>query len=367
MRQRCSGAPCRDGLEAVASVLGDLCPKGAELDGGVPFGDDAVVRQALFEPEEELLHREAVCKMGAAHSGDFGAVLHRFPALHRGVDGLEACRAQQRRQVVVQAAGGNGAVQVAEGNLYLFVVAQHHAVVRQRREGLVRLRILHRLLEHEPVGGFAPDQQEGNHQRVEFNIGSADVQRPGNLIQCVQQDVVGAVLFEPFPQPAETVSAAFAGIHLENRRLRNLRAVFPDGVDEVGDTDDVEGRVFTPPRRLYFRCEIAAYAKSVQGDVGFVFLCKMLRQPLRDGHLLRNAHLVELHAGAFQLLHRLNEIAGIGPESGMVEGDHHVARFAGEAGEPLYAFPPFGRILASVRVAAREHHGVPAAAAHHRA
>ena len=63
----------------------------------------------------------------------------------------------------------------------------------------------------------------------------------------------------------------------------------------------------------------------------------------------------------------VDEVAGVGPEAGVVEGNDDVARLAGKAGEPLHAFPPFGGVFTSVGVAACEHHGIPAAAAHHRA
>ena len=116
---------------------------------------------------------------------------------------------------------------------------------------------------------------------------------------------------------------------------------------------------------FYLFRELHADAKSVQGEVDFVFTGELLFKPFRNGHLPAYAHLVQFHPRAFQLLHGLDKVTGIGPESGMIEGYDHIACFAGKAGEPLHAFPALRRVLASMRIGTCDDHGIPSAAAHH--
>ena len=72
-------------------------------------------------------------------------------------------------------------------------------------------------------------------------------------------------------------------------------------------------------------------------------------------------------ARALELLYRLNEVASVGPQSGMVSRDHDITRLAREPGKPAHLFPALGRILALVRVTAPYYHRVPPAPAHERA
>ena len=109
-----------------------------------------------------------------------------------------------------------------------------------------------------------------------------------------------------------------------------------------------------------------AYADSIHSEVNFVLICKLPGKPLIYRDLFRNAHFVQLHAGPLKLLHRLDEVAGIGPKSGVVQSNYHVACFTGESGEPLYALPALCGILASVRIRPCHDYGIPSAAAHHR-
>ena len=72
----------------------------------------------------------------------------------------------------------------------------------------------------------------------------------------------------------------------------------------------------------------------------------MLEEPFRNAHGTRHTGLMQLDTSAFKLSFRLYEVAGIGPQTGMIGSDNHIAGLAGKTGQPLYLFPPRSRIFA---------------------
>ena len=56
-------------------------------------------------------------------------------------------------------------------------------------------------------------------------------------------------------------------------------------------------------------------------------------QPLRDQDLVLDPRLVKLYSGPGELPFGLDEVAGVGPEAGVVFGDNYIS-FTGVAGDP---------------------------------
>ena len=257
------------------------------------------------------------------------------------------------------------AVEFAQGDLCLLVVADEDAVLLQFGEGRFGHGIFHLPLLHEPIGGLGPYEQEGNHERIVFDVGCPHVQSPGDVVEGVQEDVVGSPRVEEVPQASQALDAAFAGVDREYRGLGDARSVRPDSVQQVRDAHYVAGCAVGVDGLLDAGDEDLPYADAVHRKVDLVFIRELLREPPVYGHLLRNAHLVQFHPGAFKLLHGLDEVAGVCPQPRMVQSHHHVACLAGESSKPLHAFPALCGIFAPVRVGACQYHGVPSAAAHH--
>ena len=67
---------------------------------------------------------------------------------------------------------------------------------------------------------------------------------------------------------------------------------------------------------------------------------------------------MEFDAGTGQLLIGLDEIAGIGPKSGVILGNDNVAGLAGETTHPLDLLPPRRRIFTAMGIGPRDDHGV---------
>ena len=76
----------------------------------------------------------------------------------------------------------------------------------------------------------------GEDNRIARNIVSADVQHPGDIVECGQDMHLGTVLFHLFADFCKTVSSGLAGIFgIKNpdRFCRKCWAVGPDFTDQV--------------------------------------------------------------------------------------------------------------------------------------
>ena len=230
---------------------------------------------------------------------------------------------------------------------------QPDAVGFQDAEGSLGLGILDLLLEHIPADVRPRDEQIADYQRVVFNVGGPDIEHPGDLVKGGQQDCVAVPFLQEGADPGELFPAALAGVDGEYRGLRYTGAVFPEAAQQVRNADD------GPRERLR---EIGPDAQSVHGDDAVA--AELSLQPFRDQDLVRDPGLVEDDARAGELLLRLDEVAGVGPQAGVVQGDHDIARLAGEAGEPFHLLPALGGVFALVGIRAGDDHGVPALGAH---
>ena len=138
----------------------------------------------------------------------------------------------------------------------------------------------------------------------------------------------------------------------------NLRTVRPERRKQVrnGNDMDIVDRGFQAGDGGH------GLAQTVHGDDRL--LEPAGSEPLGNGHLLGNPHLVKLDARPVELLHGLDEIPRVGPQAGVVEGDAKVARLAREPGHPFDLFPPPGGIFAGMGVASGQNDGVPSLLQH---
>ena len=188
------------------------------------------------------------------------------------------------------------------------------------------------------------------------------IQQPDDLVQGGEEDGIDLLPHHPEAEPMELGLARLACQVLsqgDDRRRRDRGAVRPQRREHVGYRNDADSAA---ERGLQARYGGRRLAQPVhRHDRLFE---PAAGEPLRDGHLLRHAHLVQFDPRARELFHRLDEVPRVGPQAGVVQGDAQVPRLAREAGNPLHLLPSTGRILARVRVTARQDDGVPSIVPH---
>ncbi len=298
MRQRRGGSVGRYGLEAVAPVAGNGGAQSAQLTGGFPLVHPAGM---LRNPVQELLHHHAVLQLRLPHSVHFHAVFHSLAKddgrrnIHhfRGLVGLGQSLIQaqvQGRRVHAQAVH-TAFAQRGKGKGHVGIVAEGYTVGLELQEtvGRLRIRVLKGVFAHKPEGVVQGYKQVRNHERVVVDIGPADVQEPGNLVQGRQEEGIGPLPQEPFSQPAETLFAAFAREVLaqgDDGRGGDGGTVFPKGGEQIRHR-----------RKTGRRQRTAEFLHGVQRKAQAVHryhrrLHLQGAQPLRDRNLLRNTHFV---------------------------------------------------------------------------
>ena len=129
----------------------------------------------------------------------------------------------------------------------------------------------------------------GENNRVARNIVSADVQHPGDIVECGQDMHLGTVLFHLFADFCKTVSSGLAGIFgIKNpyRFCRKCWAVGPDFTDQVTSIGE------KTLRKCLFQCltEHLIDNAAVETD-GHAFFCICLQVFLYG----RNTFLAHFH------------------------------------------------------------------------
>ena len=84
----------------------------------------------------------------------------------------------------------------------------------------------------------------------------------------------------------------------------------------------------------------------------------MTGKPFRNQDLILDTGLVKFDSLSLELPFSLDEIPGVGPETGMVFSDNEVS-FSGVAGDPGDLMPSWRRILAVMGINARQNDGIP--------
>ena len=130
----------------------------------------------------------------------------------------------------------------------------------------------------------------GEDNRIARNIVSADVQHPGDIVECGQDMHLGTVLFHLFADFCKTLSSGLAGIFGikdPHRFCRKCRAVGPDFTDQVASIGEKTLRkclspVLSPSISLTTRPSKPMVMPS------FVFACQVFLYR-------RNAFLAHFH------------------------------------------------------------------------
>ena len=136
--------------------------------------------------------------------------------------------------------------------------------------------------------GFGQNEV-GEDNRIARNIVSADVQHPGDIVECGQDMHLGTVLFHLFADFCKTVSSGLAGIFgIKNpdRFCRKCWAVGPDFTDQVTSIGE------KTLRKCLFQCltEHLIDNAAVEAD-GHAFFCICLQVFLYG----RNTFLAHFH------------------------------------------------------------------------
>ena len=129
----------------------------------------------------------------------------------------------------------------------------------------------------------------GEDNRIARNIVSADVQHPGDIVECGQDMHLGTVLFHLFADFCKTVISGLAGIfRIKNpyRFCRKCWAVGPDFTDQVTSIGE------KTLRKCLFQCltEHLIDNTAVEAD-GHAFFCICLQVFLYG----RNTFLAHFH------------------------------------------------------------------------
>ena len=390
VRKRGPLAEGGDCLEAVTPVPGYLRAERTELAGGAPFGHRAAATDGLVQPVEEALHRHAVLDVDVPHPLNLDRILDglaechgRLPFEDRALGGIGFQYVIkiviQRRRIDCQPLNRPVFHLAGQGERHVVIVQDIDAVVLKLLETVAGILVDLAALPDEPLDGLHRDQQIGNDQRIVLYVGAADVQEPGYLVECCEQDRVAAGGRGFAAQPADAAPAVLArqiGAQRDDGGLRDGRTVLPEVLQHIRNGNYAEavlvGRALgaTCRREGGFQAVDGAdaLAEAVDGDNDAAVLGRQLvaGQPFRYQHLLRDTGLVQDDAAAFQLPDGLDEVSRVGPEPGVRGGDDYVAGLAGEPRQPLHLLPSRSRVLATVRIRSGDDHGVPAPLAHQR-
>ena len=328
-------------------------------------------RRARVDPRERGRERDPVARVRFVHARQLGLVLNRFKRgdrgrlLDQGLGGRGSARALCRRAPPFFAARrprlarGHG-----EGVRHLGGVGpEAHArgggggdVGRDpavRRGGYPRHGPRGRGLGSQPRrvhvqgGGVGGDHGVGAEDGVELDVAAAQVEQPRHLVQRGRHDAArarghgggaqaGQLVGDGLPGPRQRMDA-----HGRGRRRRPRRA--PHGVDQVAVSHEGDergagvgqgGRERRRGRR--------GVAPRVDPDPPP--RAHRARQPVAR---LRDAGGAGPHEGppGAELGLGLQKVAAVGPEQGVVRGDHRGARRPRERGEELAARVARGGVL----------------------
>ena len=363
MRQGCVRPIGRDGFETVAAVAFDLGAERVQLLRRIPFRHMGAVLHLGLEPAEETLHRHAVLDEGTTEPFEFLLVLDGLAQDHRrrAEDDVVAEHLAEhlvRMPVERGRIGVEPAAFVPVGFQGVFqhcIIGVRHFLDRRHVDDVA----------HEPDGLFLGHEEAGDDIRIVIDVLAADIQQPGDLVECSQEDGITSRLLHDTAQPGELFLAGLPHallIEPGNGTVRDGRAVLPERIEKIGA---ILNRISTcaigfPQGSIEFVDGSDALAETVDGDTLLPLLIrrKMAGQPLGNWHFLGNAGLVEFDARTGKLPVGLDEIAAVRPEAGVVLRDDQVTGFAGKPAHPFDLFPPRCGIFAAMGIRPRNDDGV---------
>ena len=170
VRQRRAVTVGGNGLEAVSSISRDLCAKGTELAGGLPFVDGPAAPDRLLEPVQEAFHRHSVVDVDVSHPFDLLGVLDGFAQRHGRVpfkDGpFDGIGLQEMVEVIIEGGRINGNARddavlhlARKGEGDVVIRKDGDAVVTKLAERIPCVGIRLASLGHEPFDGVAGDKE----------------------------------------------------------------------------------------------------------------------------------------------------------------------------------------------------------------
>ena len=191
-----------------------------------------------------------------------------------------------------------------KGKGYAVVGQYAYPLLSEHIESVQALRVLDLFLKHVPVHIILSYKEIGYGHRVVLDVGGPHIQQPGHLIQCADKNGIAAVLAQGLAQPFQLLLTALPRPYAEDRRLRYARPVLPQHAQKVRHAYHIEAFA-----KILHR--FGALAEGIQGYHGFGV--ELHLQPFGNQHFLRHTGLMEHRPGAFKLLARLDEVAGVGP------------------------------------------------------
>ena len=197
-------------------------------------------------------------------------------------------------------------------------------------------------------------------------VGAAQVERPGNVVECRHEHAVGMLVAE---SASDAHQFAVDGLACQLQGV-NLHGVLGDGGAvtpqltervEVGAEGDsaLTAQVGDERFHLGSRADHAVDAHFGAADV-----VQFLAQPLADGGCALDLQLHQLVLRALQLVGSGKEVTGVGPEGSTRHGDHRRTGRAVETTDPLATLPMVGHIFTLVRIGTGEDECAQVLAAH---
>ena len=206
---------------------------------------------------------------------------------------------------------------------------------------------------------FLPvDKQDGLRRRnrqvsvgngVESHVPPADVQRVGHLVQCIDQDRIRPFFPEEFPDTLHLFPCRNPGrmyivyVHLGDGHRRPTLGPYLSRIEIHLQGDPFPGQEFFHPP-----CRSPGKYPAVHSDhrTGR----QVFRHPSHPFGLGLYLEFVQLYLGAVQLRLGLEEVPGVGPQSGMVAGNHYRTGRSGKPAHPGAHRKARRGILALMRV-----------------
>ena len=219
-----------------------------------------------------------------------------------------------------------------------------------------------RYVAYEPAYVLRSHEQEGDDVRVIIDVAGADVQQPGDFVERGEEHGAASGFLHLAAQPGDFLFPGLPhGLFVEPfyGRMRNGGAVRPEFAEYVGAIDQLVAAEAVGFAEGVFQLLYGADAltQAVESNPDG-FLVEMGGKPFRNQDFSGNAGLMEFDTGSGELSVGLDEIAGVGPQAGMVLRNDQVAGFAGETARPFDLFPSGCKILASMRIGAGNDHGI---------
>ena len=317
---------------------------------------DAALRRLDLQPVQEARERRTVPCLCRAMAGLFDRILDRL-GQDRGIaarDDMGAGlvqRLEDRRHGALRVDRDRLAGERPQSRLELAPFMHAHAIAQMLADVVADL-----LAVDEQVGGaVVADQREGEGDRGSLNVLAADVERPGDRIQCGEHGGVRFLLLQPVGHVLALGRRALARIDIgmdDQSRPARFGLVGPDLVDRVlPDRDEL--RPLVGERVLRLRHPLFGVQPGIIADPPAVR--RVLLQPVCDAGLRHRLVGPEI---AVHLIAHLQRIAPVDEDRRLLRQHHRRTRRALEAGQPGEALRIAADIFAHMLIGQRHDEAV---------